>query len=58
MVYARGNKLDYDNWEALGNTGWGYKSILKYFIKSEDETNPYLAKTDYHGIKGWYSWVG
>lgn len=52
MVYVRGNKRDYDYWESLGNIGWGYKDILPYFTKSEDNRNPYLARTPYHGAGG------
>ena len=48
MIYVRGNKHDYDGWEALGNPGWGYKDALYYFKKSEDNRNPYLANTKYH----------
>ena len=47
-VCFRGNKHDYDGWEALGNPGWGYKDALYYFKKSEDNRNPYLANTEYH----------
>lgn len=53
MLYVRGNKKDYDIWEAQGNPGWGYKDALYYFKKSEDNKNPYLAKTGYHGTGGY-----
>ncbi len=35
MVYIRGQREDYDEWAALGNTGWGWDDLLPYFIKSE-----------------------
>ncbi|XP_045036542.1 glucose dehydrogenase [FAD, quinone]-like [Daphnia magna] len=54
MVYARGNKQDYDQWEADGNPGWSYKDVLPYFIKSEDNRNPYIAANkEYHGTGGY-----
>lgn len=53
MLYLRGNKKDYDAWEALGNPGWSYKDALYYFKKSEDNTNPYLANTPYHSTGGY-----
>lgn len=53
MLYVRGNRNDYDHWESLGNPGWGYKDVLKYFKKSEDNRNPYLAKNKYHGRGGY-----
>lgn len=52
MVYVRGNSRDYDSWEEQGNPGWAYKDILQYFTKSEDNRNPYLAGTKYHGKGG------
>ncbi|KAF4521161.1 hypothetical protein B566_EDAN011611, partial [Ephemera danica] len=53
MLYVRGNRHDYDHWETLGNPGWGYDQALHYFKKSEDNRNPYLARTPYHN-KGGY----
>ncbi|MDZ7588837.1 MAG: GMC family oxidoreductase N-terminal domain-containing protein [Parasphingorhabdus sp.] len=35
MVYIRGHRWDYDNWAAMGCTGWGYDDVLPYFKKSE-----------------------
>ncbi|KAF5272031.1 hypothetical protein FQR65_LT05012 [Abscondita terminalis] len=54
MLYIRGNRRDFDRWRDLGNDGWGYDDVLPYFIKSEDQRNPYLAKnTKYHGTGGY-----
>lgn len=53
MLYVRGNKKDYDGWEAQGNPGWGYKNALHYFKKSEDNRNPYLVATPYHAAGGY-----
>jgi len=53
MLYVRGNKKDYNDWEAQGNPGWGYNTVLHYFKKSEDNRNPYLAATPYHGTGGY-----
>ncbi|GJQ78191.1 hypothetical protein Trydic_g2521 [Trypoxylus dichotomus] len=52
MIYSRGNKRDYDKWAADGNPGWSYEEVLPYFLKSEDNRNPYLAKTKYHKTGG------
>ncbi|MCU4434180.1 GMC family oxidoreductase N-terminal domain-containing protein [Acinetobacter bereziniae] len=49
MVYIRGHRQDYDDWSALGNTGWSYDEVLPYFIKSE---NNQRIKNQYHGSDG------
>ncbi|KAI1371246.1 GMC oxidoreductase [Hypoxylon crocopeplum] len=35
MTWNRGNREDYDAWEKLGNRGWGWDSLLPFFMKSE-----------------------
>ena len=38
MIWTRGNPKDYDNWADLGNTGWNYNNVTKYFKKIERST--------------------
>ncbi|XP_022831985.1 glucose dehydrogenase [FAD, quinone]-like [Spodoptera litura] len=52
MLYIRGNRRDYDNWERMGNQGWGYDSVLPYFLKSEDMRIPEHQSDPYHGTGG------
>ncbi len=35
LVFIRGQAEDYDAWAKLGNSGWSFKDVLPYFIKSE-----------------------
>jgi choline dehydrogenase len=49
MLYVRGRPLDYDGWEAQGAPGWGYASVLPYFIKAEDNAR---GPSAYHGAGG------
>ncbi|MTH99069.1 GMC family oxidoreductase [Roseibium sp. RKSG952] len=35
MVYIRGQHADFDDWEALGNPGWGWNDVLPLFKRSE-----------------------
>ena len=49
MVYVRGNRLDFDQWQALGNQGWGYADVLPYFKKAENRERGASA---YHGVGG------
>jgi choline dehydrogenase len=48
-VYVRGQREDYDEWRALGNTGWGYADVLPYFRKAEDNQR---WSNEYHGVGG------
>ncbi|CAH2259725.1 glucose dehydrogenase [FAD, quinone]-like [Pararge aegeria] len=52
MLYIRGNKKDYDNWENLGNEGWAYRNILKYFLKAENMRIPEYQYDPYHSTGG------
>jgi len=36
MAFVRGNAGDYDDWEARGAGGWGYRHVLPYFQRAED----------------------
>ncbi|KAK1962555.1 GMC oxidoreductase [Colletotrichum sublineola] len=38
MCWTRGSTADFDGWEELGNAGWGWQSLLPYFMKVEKYT--------------------
>lgn len=44
MVFVRGQASDFDDWAALGNTGWGWNDVLPWFRKLEDSE---------HGPNAW-----
>ncbi|XP_067006945.2 glucose dehydrogenase [FAD, quinone] [Anabrus simplex] len=52
MVYVRGNKNDYDNWERMGNPGWKYEDVFPYFKKVENMQIPQFQDSEYHSTKG------
>ncbi|KAJ8686459.1 hypothetical protein QAD02_022253 [Eretmocerus hayati] len=53
MIATRGNPKDYDNWAAMGNKGWSYNEVLKYFKKLEGIGIPELmTDTKMHNTKG------
>ena len=49
MIYMRGNHLDYDHWKNLGNDGWGFRDVLPYFKKSENQER---GASEYHDSGG------
>lgn len=52
MIYIRGNKKDFDGWEAMGNTGWGWDNVLNYFKKVESYKVPDFRRSKTHGKNG------
>lgn len=49
LLYIRGNPLDYDHWQSLGNPSWSYQDVLPYFKKSEHQQR---GDSEYHGVDG------
>lgn len=49
MVYMRGHPQDYDDWEANGATGWGWKTMAKAFRSIENHA---LGESELRGGKG------
>ncbi|XP_055946235.1 L-sorbose 1-dehydrogenase-like [Argiope bruennichi] len=52
MLYVRGNKRDYDQWAETGATGWSWKDVYSYFLKSENNTDPEFANNGHHSTSG------
>lgn len=46
LVYLRGQPEDFDGWNV---PGWGWKDLLPYFIRGEDQQR---GKSEYHGTGG------
>ncbi len=51
MVYMRGQREDYDGWDAFlgGGSGWSYADMLPHFRGMERNTR---LRDEYHGIDG------
>ncbi|AZO66543.1 MULTISPECIES: GMC family oxidoreductase [unclassified Mesorhizobium] len=50
QIYTRGNARDYDAWEKEeGLAGWGYRDVLPYFKRAE---NNQRYANDFHGDQG------
>ncbi|XP_069680591.1 glucose dehydrogenase [FAD, quinone]-like [Periplaneta americana] len=53
QIYTKGNRKDYDKWAEMGNEGWNYANVTKYFLKHEKMNIPQLQKeTKYHSTTG------
>jgi choline dehydrogenase len=49
MVYIRGQAADFDEWEAQGNPGWGWRDVLPQYKGIEDH---FLGASELHGAGG------
>ena len=49
MVYSRGQAGDFEDWEAAGNPGWGWKDVLQVYKRLEDHD---LGSGPWHGAGG------
>ena len=49
MLYIRGHPWDYDNWEKLGCTGWGWDDVLPVFKRAETNVR---GADEFHGDRG------
>ena len=49
LIYMRGQRQEFDEWGQLGNSGWSYQDMLKYFRKAECQEN---GEDAFHGAKG------
>ncbi|KAK9441554.1 glucose oxidase [Metarhizium brunneum] len=60
MTYIRGDKAQFDAWEQLGNPGWNWAAMFKYYKKVETIFPPAPAQIQvgasieprYHGTSG------
>lgn len=49
LLYVRGQAEDYERWNQLGNSGWGWQDVLPYFKRSEDNER---GEDALHGVGG------
>lgn len=49
MIYIRGHAGDYDQWQQMGLTDWGFADVLPYFKRSESYEG---GENDFHGGDG------
>lgn len=54
MIYNKGSPDDYDEWEKLGNRGWGWKNLAKYATRAEGFHSTDISAEDLasHGRTG------
>ena len=58
MLFHRGSREDYDRWEQLGNSGWGFDGLLAYFRKVSKTLLQTPATTNLFPVRNIYSAFG
>lgn len=53
MIYERGDRKDYDDWDAAGNYDWKYTDVLPFFKKSENNLQMDKVDEEYHSTGGY-----
>lgn len=49
LIYIRGQRLDFDDWAALGATGWSFNDVLPHFRAVETYSGPPSQLRGAHG---------
>ncbi len=49
LIYIRGQREDFDDWEAMGATGWGSRDVLPHFRNVETYAGPPSQFRGAHG---------
>ncbi|PVX81162.1 GMC family oxidoreductase [Paraburkholderia unamae] len=49
MLYVRGHRRDFDDWDAAGAQGWSWADLLPYFLRTEDQRR---IRNALHGTGG------
>ena len=49
LLYIRGQHADFDGWRDAGCEGWGYRDVLPYFRRSENQER---GESEWHGVGG------
>ena len=49
LLYIRGQEQDYNMWRQLGNVGWGWKDVLPYFLRAENQEH---GASEFHNDGG------
>lgn len=52
LLYVRGQKQDFDHWQQLGNTGWGWDDVAPFFKRSETWLGTSDDPDDLRGTSG------